>query len=48
MKEEKPQLFENFKKTWYLDGWFAKTLYILGFLAIIWKLFDIFILRRFP
>lgn len=45
---EKVTYFENFKKPWYLDGWFSKTIFLVGFFAILWKLFDIFVLGRFP
>jgi hypothetical protein len=38
--------FDNFKKPWYLDGWFSKTIFILGFFCILWKIFDIVILGR--
>lgn len=45
---DQPSAFENFKKPWYLDWWLPKLLFILGFFCILWKLFDIFILGRFP
>lgn len=44
--EQKVSYFEIFKKEWYLDWWFPKLIYVLGFIALLWKLFDIIILGR--
>lgn len=44
--EKKESPFAMFKKTWYLESTFEKAIYILGFLCILWKLFDITILGR--
>ena len=46
--EPKESPFAMFQKVWYLDWWLPKLLYILGFFAILWKIFDITILGRFP
>lgn len=45
-KETKPSVFEKFKKTWYLESALEKIIFVVGFLCILWKLFDILILGR--
>lgn len=46
--QPKESPFAMFKKDWYLRSWFEKAIYILGFFCILWKIFDITILGRFP
>lgn len=50
-KENKKEIsspFAKFSATWYFDWWLPKAIYIIGFICILWKLFDITILGRFP
>lgn len=40
--------FAKFGKDWILGSKLEKSIYIIGFFCILWKLFDIFVLGRFP
>lgn len=44
--EPKESPFANFKRDWILSTKLEKTIYIAGFFAILWKLFDIIFLGR--
>lgn len=46
--EPRESPFAKFGKDWILSSKTEKTIYILGFFCILWKIFDIVILGRFP
>lgn len=46
--EAKESPFSKFRKDWILTSKTEKTIFIVGFLCILWKIFDIVILGRFP
>jgi hypothetical protein len=50
-KKESPVTFglknSVFGKTWYLESKFEKAIFVLGFLALLWTIFKLVILRTF-
>lgn len=47
-KEEAITIWKNskFAQDWYLDKWWEKVVFILGFLALIWTIVERFFLGR--
>lgn len=48
-KFEQPTLdFKNsfFFKDWYLSNWFEKLIFVFGFIALLWTIFELLFLGR--